>query len=88
MKVLKAFELLEQSSTYLKPITQVSGEDTYKVYFPVTLSGKTCKMCHGQKNEINPKVLKLIQKNYPQDKAINYLAGEIRGAVVVTVHTK
>jgi len=83
--ILKAFDLLNNSSVYMSPITQIASDDIYKVYFPATLSQRSCKKCHGMKENINPKVLSMIQKNYPKDKALNHTAGDLRGAVVITV---
>ena len=40
-----------------------------------------CLNCHG--NSIDKKVLREIKKNYPDDKAIGYNLGEIRGAFLV-----
>ena len=88
INILKAFDLLESSAVYLPSITQVVGENKFKVYFPTTLSERTCKKCHGLEKNINPKVLRLIQHKYPNDKALNYEAGQVRGAVVVTVNLK
>jgi hypothetical protein len=88
INIVKSFDLLEASSVYLPSITQVVGENKFKVYFPTTLSERTCKKCHGLEKDINPKVLRLIQHTYPNDKALNYKAGQVRGAVVVTVDMK
>jgi len=86
--ILKSFDLLGKSSVYLPNIVQVSGDDEYKVYFAATMSKRTCKKCHGPKNSINKKVIKLLEKRYPSDKAFGFSAGEVRGAVVVTVKSK
>ena len=86
IKILKAFELLENSSVYLPNFTQVAGENKYKVYFAATMSQRSCKKCHGLKKSINSKVLKILDAKYPNDKALGFRAGEVRGAVIVTVN--
>ena len=86
VNILKAFDLIERSAAYMpKEIVQAMGYDTYKVYFPATMSSKTCKKCHGEKSIVNPKIQKLFEDNYPYDKAYGFKSGEVRGAVVVTV---
>ena len=87
--ILIALSLLEKSSTYLpKQITQVVDDGVYKIYSPATMSKKVCKKCHGFKGNINPKVSKLFLEKYPDDQAYGFKAGEVRGAVVVTVKVK
>jgi len=85
-KILKAFDLIEKSDAFLpKEIVQYVGDDIYKVYFPATMSSKSCKVCHGLKETIDPKIKKLFRKKYKEEKAYGFKSGQIRGAVVVTV---
>ncbi|MCK5110536.1 MAG: DUF3365 domain-containing protein [Arcobacteraceae bacterium] len=88
INILKALDLLEKSSVYLPKIIQMVDKDIFKVYFPATMSGKSCKKCHGLKKDIDLKVLKLFKDKYPKDKAMNFKSGQVRGAVVVTVKIK
>ena len=50
-------------------------------YIKAIPTKSVCLNCHG--NSIDKKVLREIKKNYPDDKAIGYNLGEIRGAFVV-----
>ena len=43
-----------------------------------------CTACHGTPEQISPEVKAKLDQLYPNDKAINYKPGELRGAVVVT----
>ena len=43
-----------------------------------------CTACHGTPEQISPEVKAKLDKLYPNDKAVNYKPGELRGAVVVT----
>jgi len=59
----------------------------FQVYKPLVIEAK-CLMCHGEQKNINTKVYKTISENYPQDKAINYKLGELRGAFIVDIVKK
>ena len=43
-----------------------------------------CTACHGTPEQISPEVKAKLNQLYPNDKAVNYKPGELRGAVVVT----
>jgi len=43
-----------------------------------------CTACHGTPEQISSEVKAKLDQLYPNDKAINYKPGELRGAVVVT----
>jgi len=54
-------------------------------YYPI-LTGNKCLQCHGQPSEeIKPNVATKLAELYPEDKAINYKAGELRGIWVVNM---
>lgn len=42
-----------------------------------------CLQCHGQPYQIPDNVKALLAKNYPEDQAVGYSAGELRGAVSI-----
>src|SRR5690606_1739057 len=44
-----------------------------------------CTTCHGSDDRIPPAVKQVLSERYPQDEAVGYAAGELRGAVVVRV---
>ena len=43
-----------------------------------------CTACHGSTEQITPSVKAKLEQMYPNDKAVDYKPGELRGAVVVT----
>ena len=88
IKILEAFDLLEKTSVYLPEIVQLKKENIYKVYFPATMSKKSCKQCHGMQQNMNKEVLGVFKTKYPNDKALGFKGGQVRGAVVVTVELK
>lgn len=84
-KVLSKFELLKQNNEldgnteHFETIKE--GEITYIRYLKPILIQAECLNCHGSKNEILPEVKELIALKYPNDKAIGYNVGDLRGAV-------
>jgi hypothetical protein len=84
-KVLSKFELLKQNNEldgnteHFETVKE--GEITYIRYIKPILIQAECLNCHGSKNEILPEVKELIALKYPNDKAIGYNVGDLRGAV-------
>lgn len=84
-KVLNKFELLKQNNE-LNDQTEHSeivkeGEFTYIRYLKPILVQSECLNCHGTESDILPEVKEHISKRYPQDKAVGYKIGDLRGAV-------
>jgi hypothetical protein len=84
-KVLSKFDLLHQnkelnSETEHTEIVQ-EGEFKYLRYLKPILIQAECLNCHGSENDILPEVKQLIAQEYPKDKAVGYLIGDLRGAV-------
>ena len=60
-------------------------DNTYKVYKPIYISKGVCLKCHGDVSKLDKKAYSSIGKNYPNDKALNYKMGDLRGAFVVKI---
>ncbi len=57
-------------------------------YYPI-VTNQFCLQCHGNVGqEINEETFTVIQQLYPEDKAIGYGEGEIRGIFVVEMKGK
>lgn len=86
-KVLNKFELLRQNNELDNNTEHIEivkeGEYTYIRYLKPILVQAECLNCHGSGNEILPEVKELIALKYPNDKAISYSIGDLRGAVSV-----
>jgi len=54
-----------------------SGEVYY--YKPILIAMPTCIKCHGGKTDITKSTQKMIAQKYPNDKAIGYQMGDLRG---------
>ena len=60
-------------------IVEAGGEKTLRYMKPVMTAG-LCLTCHGTEKQIPASVKQKIAALYPQDKAIDYKDGQVRGA--------
>ena len=67
----------------LKEFTADDGAKAIRYYRPVPVMA-TCLACHGSGDEITTSVRAAISRDYPQDQAIDFQEGDLRGAIVVT----
>ena len=58
--------------------------DQYRVYKPLPTK-QACLLCHGARNDISPKLVKMIDRTYPKDMATGFDLGEFRGVVVADI---
>ena len=72
---------LNENSEHSEIITV--EEIKYIKYMKPIFIQAECLNCHGKENEIADPVKKIINKEYPQDKAIGYSLGDLRGAVSI-----
>lgn len=61
-------------------VAEVNGESEFR-YMKAIPTGGLCLQCHGQ--NLAPEVSEALQTLYPEDKAVGFSAGDIRGAFVV-----
>ncbi len=61
-----------------------SGKTTF-VYYKVIKTAPMCLNCHGPQDQLAEGVADKVAELYPEDKAIGYEAGEVRGMFVVTM---
>ncbi len=48
-------------------------------YMEAIGAATVCTRCHGRDKDLHPHVKEVIQKRYPEDQAVNYRAGDLRG---------
>ena len=53
--------------------------DLITYYKPIRIMMPTCLNCHGKKNELDVHVKEALQIKYPNDLAIDYSEGDLRG---------
>ena len=61
---------------------EVEGERSFR-YLRATPTGSLCLRCHGEK--ISRMLKKILQKKYPEDQAVGFRLGELRGAFTITL---
>jgi len=66
-----------------KPVAVDMG-DSYRIYKPLKTK-RSCLLCHGDRDQISPKIRKMIQSKYPHDLATGFKLGDFRGAVVAEI---
>ncbi len=58
-------------------------DDTFHYMQGIFIDRGVCVMCHGPEEQIPREVKTALAQNYPDDKAIGYEQGDLRGAFVV-----
>lgn len=61
----------------------IDGEIYY--YKPILLAMSTCVKCHGGVDDISASTQKIINEKYPDDKAVGYKTGDLRGMWKVNI---
>ncbi len=64
---------LADSPTYLE-----GPDGELGLLLPIRLKAE-CQMCHGPRDQIDEAVLETIAENYPEDKAVDFAEGDLRG---------
>lgn len=82
-EVMKAYEASIASKTFLPTDIKVVEEgNTTRVYAPLVTQG-ACLKCHG--NNISKEIQGEIAANYPNDKAVGFKEGSLRGVIVAEI---
>ena len=72
----KAWQKMQSEKTPLLEQDDMGGIFYYK---PISIAMPTCLKCHGGKNDISESTQEIIAQKYPNDKAIGYEMGDLRG---------
>jgi hypothetical protein len=67
----------------IREYTAADGAKELRYYRPVPVMA-TCLACHGSDEQIPDNVRAALQRDYPQDEAVDFHEGNLRGAIVVT----
>lgn len=82
--MLKVFEFAQEKDAKMKPVVRFDESDSSVYYYSPIVIQTFCLQCHGTKdNGLERSTIEEIFKRYPNDKAFNYQAGELRGMWVV-----
>ncbi len=86
-KVLKEFEQMKKEGKLTSDTEhfEIAIENDYQYlrYMKPIKIGAACLKCHGDKEKISSEVKGLITKRYPDDKAVGYKNGDLRGAISI-----
>lgn len=84
LEVLNELQELKSKNKMPKMLVKKIADDHYQVYKPLVV-GKKCLTCHGSTEKRNSEAYNIISKKYPNDKAIDYKEGDLRGAFFVDI---
>jgi len=77
--VLNEYLKLQEEQKPMEPVVLKDSEGYVHFYAPIKLK-EACLKCHGTPGkEIPESIYKLIKEKYPNDQAVNFKAGELRG---------
>ena len=60
-----------------------NGHETFRYMKAIPMAAEPCMACHG--TELKPEIAAEIAKRYPQDKAVGFTPGKLRGAFTVKI---
>jgi hypothetical protein len=87
IKALQRFEEWYKNGELLPQteLASVEEEDEKKfiLYMKPIFIQPECLGCHGTENEIPDNIKLILNERYPEDKAVNFKNGDLRGAVSV-----
>lgn len=64
-------------------VDEEKGGSVTKLMVPIRIAKSICLDCHGSERDIDPATKAILMAKYPQDRAIGYRMGDLRGALVV-----
>jgi hypothetical protein len=64
--------------------TGADGGWELRLFRPITVAER-CLTCHGDRATMAPALQAIVAERYPDDTAVGYAAGELRGAISVRV---
>jgi hypothetical protein len=60
--------------------TSTVDEGNARVILPIAIEG-VCLNCHGSIDQLDPAVRTAVEERYPDDQAVGYAEGDLRGAL-------
>ncbi len=72
---------------YVQKVKEKDGKYYYRYYKPIVVK-PLCLICHGNPEDMDPQLYRIIKEKYPEDKAVGYKVGDFRGVVRVSIPVK
>ncbi len=66
-------------------VVREGGRETLRYLKPIVMPAEPCLKCHGTAADIPADVAAELKRRYPKDAATGYHAGDLRGAVSVSI---
>lgn len=84
LEIINNYHKLISEKQEITPIIEVDSKNNKHYYAPIILKAN-CLVCHGKVNEfVSVKTDSIIKSLYPNDKAIGYNEGDLRGIWNIT----
>jgi len=83
--VLSEWENLLAEGKALPPSKVIRTSENQAIYYQPIITESICLKCHGDPSGFSPDLSQKITKLYPEDQAINFSEGDLRGAFRVAV---
>lgn len=81
--ILNEWETLVKNSQPLPAHKLVNVSNNTAMYYkPIVINNEACLKCHGN---VEGELAKAIKASYPDDKAIGYKMGDLRGMIAITI---
>ena len=82
-KVMQDYEAAIAAKTFTpKDIKVIQEGDVTRVYKPL-VTKPVCLKCHG--SQLSPQISEALKSAYPEDKAVVFKEGELRGVIVTEI---
>lgn len=82
-RILSQFVRMAGSSDKPAAVVERDASGNVHYYKPILMQAM-CLNCHGNKEQVQPATLNMIKSKYPDDLAIGYKEGDLRGLWHVT----
>jgi hypothetical protein len=73
------------STAEVAEVVRERGRPVLRYLKPIVMPAEPCLKCHGGPGDIPADVREALAKRYPADVAVGYHAGDLRGAVSVSI---
>lgn len=83
----EVYESGETPSEHVMRTTREDGKWTYHYFKPMVVA-ELCTNCHGVRAAMDSAVVDILDKRYPDDRAVGYAPGDFRGVIHVAIQQK
>ena len=84
-KVLESYKSNKlQKGKGIGEIQDLGNTKVYRYLKPLYVT-KPCLVCHGAKEDIRPEISGFLEKRYPNDNALGYKEGDLRGGISMVI---